>query len=63
MANKIAEPYLEPVSEGICKALGCSHPAKYRASWSMGVVRKIVCTTHMSQIEGKPFEPSLFRAK
>ena len=63
MASKDTEPYLEPVSEGICEVLSCSHPAKYRATWSMGAVRKLVCTTHKSQVEGKYFdqvEPSTF---
>ena len=55
MTNKNTEPYLEPVSQGICAVLSCSHPAKYRATWSMGAVRKLVCTAHMSQVEGKHF--------
>ena len=63
MAGKNTEPYLEPVSQGICAVLSCSHPAKYRATWSLGAVRKLVCITHRSQVEGKSFdevEPSIF---
>jgi hypothetical protein len=63
MASKNTDPYIEPVSVGICAVLGCSHPAKYRATWSLGAVRKLVCTTHVSQVEGKYFnevEPLLF---
>jgi hypothetical protein len=30
MANTNTELYFDPVSEGICEARGCSHPAKYR---------------------------------
>lgn len=63
MAKKNTELYIDPVSEGICEALGCSNPAKHRASWAQGVVVKLVCTTHKAQVEGKLFEklgPSMF---
>ena len=56
MTSKNTEPYLEPVSDGICAVLSCSQPAKYRATWSLGAVRKLVCTAHMSQVEGKYFD-------
>jgi hypothetical protein len=63
MASKNTEPYPEPVSEGMCAVLSCSCLAKYRATWSMGAVRKLVCATHMLQVQGKCFreiEPSVF---
>jgi hypothetical protein len=66
MANKNTELYLDPVSQGMCEALGCSNPAKYRASWAQGIVIKLVCTTHKAEIEGKLFEelkPSTFGSK
>ena len=63
MANMNAELYIDPVSEGICEALGCSHPAKYRASWAQGVIVKLLCPTHKVEVEGKLFSdlnPTLF---
>jgi hypothetical protein len=66
MASKNTELYFEPVSEGICEVLGCSSPAKYRASWVQGIVIKLVCTTHKAEVEGKLFgelSPSTFRSK
>ena len=63
MANKNTELYFDPVSSGICEVLGCSEPAKYRASWAHGVIIKLVCTTHKAEVEGKLFEglkPSTF---
>jgi len=38
-----AEPYFEPVSEGICEVLDCSSPAKYRVSWAQGVIISGLC--------------------
>jgi hypothetical protein len=66
MANINTELYFEPVSEGICEVLGCSHPAKYRASWAQGVIVKLMCITHKAEVEGKLFSelsPNLFRGK
>jgi hypothetical protein len=66
MASKNTELYFEPVSEGICEVLGCSNPAKYRASWVQGIVIKLVCTTHKAEVEGKLFgelSPSIFGGK
>jgi hypothetical protein len=63
MANTDAELYFDPVSEGICQALGCSHPAKYRASWAQGVIVKLMCATHKAEVEGKLFSelsPAIF---
>jgi hypothetical protein len=66
MANMNAELYFDPVSEGICEALGCSHTAKYRASWAQGVIVRLVCTTHKAKVEGKLFSelnPAMFGGK
>jgi hypothetical protein len=49
------EPYIDPVSEGICEVQNCSSPAKYRASWAQGVIVRLVCTTHKPEVEGKLF--------
>jgi hypothetical protein len=53
---KTPEPYLDPVSEGICEAQGCSNPAKHRASWAQGIFIRLVCSAHKADVEGKPFE-------
>ena len=58
MEAKSPEPYIDPVSEGICEVLDCSSPAKYRVSWARGVIIRLVCTTHKSEVEGKPFGDS-----
>ena len=66
MANMNVELYFDPVSEGICEALGCSHPAKYRATWAQGVIVKLMCATHKAEVEGKLFSelsPSIFGGK
>jgi len=66
MATKNPEPYLDPVSQGTCDALGCSNPAKYRVSWAQGVIIKLVCTSHKAEVEGKVYEglsPSTFGSK
>jgi hypothetical protein len=66
MASKNAELYFEPVSEGVCEVLGCSHPAKYRASWAQGVLIRLMCITHKAEVDGKLFAemiPSIFRGK
>jgi hypothetical protein len=66
MANNNPEPYLEPVSEGVCEFLNCSSRADYRASWAQGVIIRIVCSAHKAELEGKPFEhlnPGTFRAR
>jgi hypothetical protein len=55
MAAHNPEPYLDPVSEGICEVLDCSNPAKYRASWVQGVIIRLVCTAHRADVEGKLF--------
>jgi hypothetical protein len=63
MVNMNAELYIDPVSEGICEALGCSRPAKYRASWAQGVIVKLICTGHKAEVEGKLFSelsPAIF---
>jgi len=63
MAANNPEPYLDPVSEGICEVLDCSSPAKYRASWVQGVIIRLVCTAHKADVEGMLFgdlSPSKF---
>jgi hypothetical protein len=65
MATKNMELYFDPVSQGSCQALGCSKPAKYRASWAQGVIIKLVCSTHKTGVDGKLFEElgsSIFRS-
>ena len=60
------ELYLDPVSEGICEVLGCSNPAGYRASWAQGIIIKLMCSTHKSEVEGKLFSelsPAMFGGK
>jgi hypothetical protein len=60
------EPYIDPVSEGICEVLNCSSPAKFRASWAQGVIIRLVCIAHKTDIEGKVFgdlSGSLFSRK
>jgi hypothetical protein len=59
MTTQSAEPYFEPVSEGICEVLDCSSPAKYRVSWAQGVIIRLVCPTHKAQVEGTLFEELL----
>jgi hypothetical protein len=57
------ELYFDPVSEGVCEVLGCSNPAKFRASWVQGVIIRLVCITHKAEVEGKSFgelTPSTF---
>ena len=53
---KIAEPYIDPVSQGNCQIQSCSNPAKYRASWAQGVIVKLLCPTHKAEIDGKTFQ-------
>jgi len=63
MATKDMELYFDPVSHGTCEVLGCTKPAKHRASWAQGVVVKLVCTAHKAEVEGKLFQelgPSIF---
>ena len=66
MANMNVELYFDPVSEGICEVLGCSHPAKYRATWAQGVIVKLMSTTHKAEVEGTLFSelsPAIFGGK
>ena len=66
MAAKNPEPYLDPVSEGVCEVLNCSSPAKYRASWVQGVIIRLVCPTHKAEVEGRLFgelSPATFGKK
>jgi len=66
MSNMNAELYIDSVSEGICQVLGCSHPAKYRASWAQGVIVKLMRATHRAEAEGKLFSelsPAMFGGK
>jgi hypothetical protein len=66
MAAHNPEPYLDPVSAGVCEVLDCSSPATYRASWVQGVIVRLVCGSHKSEIEGKNFgdlSPSKFVKK
>lgn len=66
MAAKNPEPYLEPISEGICELLNCSHRAEYRASWAQGVIVKVVCSAHKAELDGRVFEdlsPSTFKRR
>ncbi len=63
MENKNAKPYFEPVSHGMCEVQGCQEPARYRASWLQGIIVKLVCAAHKTEVEGKLFEelgPSKF---
>jgi hypothetical protein len=66
MPTKNMELYFDPVSHGTCEVLGCTKPAKHRASWAQGVVVKLVCTAHKAEVEGKLFQelgPSTFGSK
>jgi hypothetical protein len=63
METRTPEPYLEPVSEGLCEVLNCASPASYRASWAQGVIIKILCNSHKAEIEGKPFGELDYRRK
>ena len=66
MPRKNNELYFDPVSEGICEVLGCSHLAKYRANWAQGIVVKLVCNIHKVEVEGRLFSelsPSIFGGK
>ena len=66
MVSKNTELYLDPVSEGICEVLGCSNPAKYRASWAQGIIVKLICPTHKTELEGMLFSelsPTIFGGK
>lgn len=66
MEARNPEPYIDPVSEGLCEVLNCSSPAKFRASWAQGVIVRLVCSTHKTDIEGKVFgdlNSSLFGRK
>lgn len=66
MTNTNAELYIDPVSEGTCEVQGCAHPAKYRASWAQGVIVKLMCTAHRTEVEGKLYSelsPSMFKGK
>jgi hypothetical protein len=56
MGLKLAEPYFDPVSQGICEVLGCSSPAKFRVNWAQGMVVKLVCNAHKPEVEGKVFQ-------
>jgi hypothetical protein len=63
MPTKNNELYFDPVSEGICEVVGCSNPAKCRASWAQGILMRLMCTSHRAEVEGKRFEelsPSIF---
>ncbi len=53
MSDMNPEQYLEPVSKGICEALNCSSGAVYRASRAQGVVNKLKCSAHKTQLDGK----------
>jgi hypothetical protein len=55
MESRNPEPYIDPVSEGICEVVNCSGPAKFRASWAQGVIVRLVCITHKTEVEGKLF--------
>ena len=47
----------------MCEVQGCQEPARYRASWLQGIVVKLVCAAHKTEVEGKLFEelgPSKF---
>ena len=66
MEAKKPEPMFEPVSAGLCAARLCTNPAKFRATWTQGIIVKLVCTTHKPQVEGKIFEevgPSMFGSR
>ena len=59
MASKSIELYFEPVSQGMCEALGCSNSAKYRAWLAHGMVTRLVCITHKAEVEALPEEANL----
>ena len=61
MTNMNTELYFDPVSQGVCQIRNCSNPAKYRATWSQGVVMRLVCPTHRSEIDGSKL--MIFHAK
>jgi hypothetical protein len=66
MASNNPEPYLEPVSDGVCEFLNCSSRAEYRASWAQGIIIRIVCSAHKPQLDGKLFQdlsPSTFKQR
>ena len=66
MASTNAKLYFDPVSEGICEILGCTQRAKYRASWSEGIIVKLICPPHKADVEGKHFaelSPATFKDK
>jgi hypothetical protein len=63
METKTPEPYLEPVSEGLCEVLDCKSAASYRASWAQGVIIKLLCATHKAEAEGKLLGELQFRRK
>ena len=66
MDGRKPEPMFEPVSAGFCAARYCTNPAKFRATWTQGIIVKLVCSTHKPQVEGKIFEevgPSMFGSR
>lgn len=66
MVPQSREPYLEPVSEGMCEVVDCSSPAGFRASWAQGVIIRLLCPTHKTELEGEVFDdlsPTIFGRK
>jgi hypothetical protein len=63
METKTPEPYLEPVSKGVCEVVDCTSVATYRASWAQGVIIRLLCATHKSELEGTSFGDVEFRMK
>jgi hypothetical protein len=66
MAANNPEPYFDPVSDGVCEVLNCASPANYRASWVQGIIVRLVCSAHKTEVEGKLFgdlSPSHFGRK
>lgn len=59
MASKSTELYFEPISQGMCDAVGCSNPAKYRVSWAHGMFVRLVCAIHREEVVELPKEANV----
>jgi hypothetical protein len=56
MDTNKTEPSFEPVNKGNCQFQRCTNPAKFRASWALGIMVKLLCVTHKPDVEGKTLE-------
>lgn len=61
MANQYAKPFLQPVSHGSCEVVGCQNHAKFRAIWNQGILVKLICTDHSTDVGTADFDASKFR--